>query len=73
MIKCSLYSPRKVEIKIKNFGFLNVCDKFEMLGHVQAAMMISMFLPFFLDSLPVTVSGLIGLFNSSCYFKPFSL
>ena len=24
----------------KHFAFLSVCDKFELLGHVQAAMMI---------------------------------
>ena len=27
-------------VNFKYFAFLNVCDKFELLGHVQAAMMI---------------------------------
>ena len=27
-------------VTFKYFAFLNVCDKFELLGHVQAAMMI---------------------------------
>ena len=52
-------------------AFLSVCDKVELLGHVQAAMMISvLFSPFFLDSLLVSVSGFIGLFRpTSCYFS----
>ena len=49
---------------------LSVCDKFKLLGHVQAAMMIwVLFSPFLLDSLLVTVSGFIGLFRSTCYFS----
>ena len=61
-------------VTFKYFAFLSVCDKFELLGHVQAAMMIwVLFLPFFLDSLLVTVSGFIGLFWSSCYFNLSSL
>ena len=43
-------------VTFKYFAFLSVCDKFELLGHVQAAMMIwVLFLPFFLDPLLVTV------------------
>ena len=61
-------------VTFKYFAFLSVCDKFELLGHVQAAMMIwVLFLPFFLDSLLVTVSDFIGLFWSSCYFNLSSL
>ena len=61
-------------VTFKYFAFLSVCDKFELLGHVQAAMMISvLFSPFFLDSLLVTVSGLIGLFRSTSNFKLSSL
>ena len=42
-------------VAFKYFAFLSVCEKFELLGHVQAAMMISVFFsPFFLDSLRVT-------------------
>ena len=49
MMKFSLYSKWKVVatfyldntyVTFKYFAFLNVCDKFELLGHVQAAMMI---------------------------------
>ena len=48
--------------------------KFELLGHVQAAMMIGvLFLPFFLDLLLVTVSGFIELFWPYCYFNLSSL
>ena len=37
---------------------MSVCDKFELFGHVHAAMMIRvLFLPFFLDSLLVTVKN----------------
>ena len=61
-------------VSFKYFAFLSVCDKFELLGHVQAAMMIwVLFSPFFLDSLLVTVSGFIGLFRSTCYFNLSSL
>ena len=61
-------------VSFKYFAFLSVCDKFELLGHVQAAMMIwVLFLPFFLDSLLVTVSGFIELFWPSCYFNLSSL
>ena len=61
-------------VTFKYFAFLSVCDKFELLGHVQAAMMIwVLFSPFFLDSLLVTVSGFIGLFWSSRYFNLASL
>ena len=61
-------------VTFKYFAFLSVCDKFELLGHVQAAMMIwVLFLPFFLDSLLVTVSSFIELFWPSCYFNLSSL
>ena len=61
-------------VTFKYFAFLSVCDKFELLGHVQAAMMIwVLFLPFFLDSLLVTVIGFIELFWPSCYFNLSSL
>ena len=61
-------------VTFKYFAFLSVCHKFELLGHVQAAMMIwALFLPFFLDSLLVTVSGFIVLFWSSSYFNLSSL
>ena len=49
MMTFSLYSKWKVVatfhldnsyVTFKYFAFLNVCDKFELLGHVQAAMMI---------------------------------
>ena len=49
MMKFSLYSKWKVVatfyldnsyVTFKYFAFLIVCDKFELLGHVQAAMMI---------------------------------
>ena len=61
-------------VTFKYFAFLSVCDKFELLGHVHAAMMIwVLFLPSFLDSLLVTVGGFIGLFWSSCYFNLSSL
>ena len=61
-------------VTFKYFAFLSVCDKFELLGHVQAAMMIwVLFLPFFLDSLLVTVSGFIDLFLPSWYFNLSSL
>ena len=61
-------------VTFKYFAFLSVCDKFELLGHVQAAMMIwVLFLPFFLDLLLVTVSGFIELFWPSCYFNLSSL
>ena len=57
-------------ITFKYFPFLNVCDKFELLGDVQAAVMILvLFSPFFMDSLLVTVSDFIGLFRSTCYFN----
>ena len=57
-------------ITFKDFAFLSVCYKFELLDHVQAAMMIwVLFSPFFLDSLLVTVNGLIRLFWSTCYFN----
>ena len=58
----------------KSFAFLRSCDKFELLGHRQAAMMICvLFSPFLFDSLLVTVDGFIGLFWSSCYFNLSSL
>ena len=61
-------------VAFKYFAFLSVCDKFELLGHVLAAMMIwVLFLPFFLDLLLVTVSGFIELFWPSCYFNLSSL
>ena len=61
-------------VSFKYVAFLRVCDKFELLGRVQAAMMIwVLFSPFFLDSLLVTVSGYIGLFQSTCYFNLSSL
>ena len=61
-------------VTFKYFAFLSVCDKFQLLGHVQGAMMIwVLFSPFFLDSLLVTVSGFIRLFWSSCYFNLSSL
>ena len=61
-------------VTFKYFAFLSVCDKFELLGHVQAAMMIwVLFLPFFLDLLLITVSGFIELFWPSCYFNRSSL
>ena len=61
-------------VSFKYFAFLSVCDKFELLGHVQAAMMIwVLFLPLFLDSLLVTVSAFIGLFWWTCYFNLSSL
>ena len=61
-------------VTFKYFAFLSVCDKFELLGHVQAAMMIwVLFFPFFLDLLQVTVSGFIELFWPSCYFNLSSL
>ena len=62
-------------VSFKYFAsFFSVCDKFELLGHVQAAMMIwVVFSPFCLDSLLVTFSGLIGLFRSTCYFNLSSL
>ena len=51
-------------VTFKYFAFLSVCDKFELLGQVQVAMMIwVLFLPFLLDSLLVTVSGFIGFFG----------
>ena len=54
-------------ISFKYVAFLSACDKFELLGHVQAAMMIwVLFSPFFLDSLLVTVSRFIGLFRWTC-------
>ena len=55
----------------KYFAFLKVCDKFELLGHVEAVMMMTLvlFWPFFLDSFLVTISGFIGLVWSSCYFN----
>ena len=57
------------------FAFLSVCNKSELLGHVQAAMImiLVLFSPLFLDSLLVTVSGFIGLFRSTCYFNLSSL
>ena len=61
-------------VTFKYFAFLSFCDTFELLGHVQAAMMIwVLFLPFFLDSLLVTVSSFIELFWPSCYFNLSSL
>ena len=61
-------------VSFKHFAFLSVWDKFELLGHVQVAMMIwVIFSPFFLDSLLVTVSGFIGLFRSASYFNLSSL
>ena len=57
-------------VTFKFFAFLSVCDKFELLGHVQAVMIIwVLFLRFFLDSVLITVGGLIGLFWPSCYFN----
>ena len=57
-------------VTFKYFAFFSVCDKFELLGHVQAAMMIwVLFSPFFVDSLLVTLSGFIGFSWSSCYFN----
>ena len=57
-------------VGLKYFAFLSVCDKFELLGHGQSAMVIwVLFSPFFLASLLVTVGGFIGLFWSSCYFN----
>ena len=57
-------------VTFKYFAFLSVGDKFELLVHVQAAMMMwVLFSPFFLDSLLVTISGFIGLFCSSRYFS----
>ena len=62
------------QVTFKYFAFLSFCDTFELLGHVQAAMMIwVLFLPFFLDSLLVTVSSFIELFWPSCYFNLSSL
>ena len=56
---------------LKYFAFLSVCDKFELLGHVQAAMMIwVLFLPFFLDSLLATLSGFIGFFLVIVVLQP---
>ena len=49
MMKFSLYSKWKVVgtlyldsscVTFNYFAFLSVCDEFELLGHVQAAMMI---------------------------------
>ena len=61
-------------VTFKYSAFLSVCDTFELLGHVQAAMMIWVFfLPFFLDSLLVTVIGFIELFWPACYFNLSSL
>ena len=61
-------------VSFKYFAFLSVWDNFELLGYVQAAMMIwVLFSTFFLDSLLVTVSGFIGLFRSACYFNLSSL
>ena len=61
-------------VSFKYFAFLSVCDKFEFLGHVQAAMMIwVLFSPLFLDSLLVTGSSFIGLFRLTCYFNLSSL
>ena len=58
----TLYLDCSCVLTFKCFPFLSVCDKFELLGHVQDATMISvLFSPFFLDSLLVTVSGFIGL------------
>ena len=61
-------------VTFKYFAFLTVWDKFELLGHVQAASMIwVLFSPFFFDSfILVTVRGFIGLFWSPCYFNHFS-
>ena len=61
-------------VTFKYFAFLSFCDTFELLGHVQAAMMIwVLFLQFFLDSLLVIVSSLIELFWPSWYFNLSSL
>ena len=61
-------------VSFKYVAFLSVCDKFEMHGHVQAAMMIwVLFSSFFLDSLLATVSGFIGLFRLACCFNLSSL
>ena len=61
-------------VTFKYFAFLSVCGKFELLCHVQAAMMIwVLFLRFFMDSVLITVSGFIGLFWPSCYFNLSSL
>ena len=62
------------QVTFKYFAFLSFCDTFELLGHVQAAMIIwVLFLPFFLDSLMVTVSSFIELFWPSGYFNLSSL
>ena len=56
----------------KYFAFLSVCDKFDLLGHVQAAMMIwVLFSPFFLDSLLVTVSGFYRIISVNLLLQPF--
>ena len=61
-------------VTFKYFAFLSFCDTFELLGHVQAAMMIwVLFLQFFLDSLLVTLSRFIELFWPSCYYNLSSL
>ena len=70
----SRYFAQPRPIIVKYFAFLSVCNKFELLGYVQTAMMIwVLFLPFFLAWLLVTVSAFIGLFWSSCYFNLSSL
>ena len=59
-------------ISFKYFAFLSVCDKFELLGHVQAAMMIwLLFSPFFLDSLLVTVSEFYRIISVNSLLQPF--
>ena len=59
-------------ISFKYFAFLSVCDKFELLGHVQAAMMIwVLLLPFFLDSLLVPVSGFYRIISVNLLLQPF--
>ena len=61
-------------VTLKYCAFLSVSDKFILLGHVQAVMMIwVLFLPFFLDSLLAIVSGFIGFSWSPCYFSLSSL
>ena len=74
---CKVVGTRNLDssrVTFKYFAFLSFCDTFELLGHVQAAMMIwVLFLQFFLDSLLVTVGSFIELFWPSCYFNLSSL
>ena len=59
-------------VTFKYFAFLNVCDKFELLGHLQVAMMIwVLFSPFFLDScwiLLALLSDYFGHLVTSTFF-----